>query len=317
MCSRGAAQCEGGLCATKERRGQLPDAVCNETPLVVHAADVTEGELGSWQQQQQLQLQLQSRHIKQEEWPKPCHIKEEEQEDEITTFQLTDVSVKFEEDVGEEDFEQKLWSSSGMQQREAEPPNMKGEEQEEDVTAFPLTVIVKSEDDDDDPAGGRRSDSLVAPRSESDHATSCSRDTERAQRAKDFLQSETSILLMEKKKKKSTSTQSSVTNEPQPVGRMEKLSSFSLIAIKSAVRLQASIRKRPEVASLPSRAKHLPGGSQPAIQPTIQPAIQLASQPASHPASQPARKATALFFGLMSRMSTCWQGVLMVQENQY
>ncbi|XP_037102884.1 uncharacterized protein LOC119120249 isoform X3 [Syngnathus acus] len=96
MCSRGAAQCEEGLCATKERRGQLPDdAVFNETPLVVHAADVTEGDLGSWRRQQ-----LQSLHIKQEEWPKPCHIKEEEeeeQEDEITTFQLTDVSVKFEE----------------------------------------------------------------------------------------------------------------------------------------------------------------------------------------------------------------------------
>ncbi|KAM9824977.1 uncharacterized protein ACBT44_005819 isoform 5-T5 [Syngnathus typhle] len=96
MCSRGPAQCEEG---TKERRGQLPDdAVFNETPLVVHAADVTEGALGSWQRRQ-----LQSLHIKQEEWPKPCHIKEEEeeeeeeQEDEITTFQLTDVSVKFEE----------------------------------------------------------------------------------------------------------------------------------------------------------------------------------------------------------------------------
>ncbi|XP_061526213.1 uncharacterized protein LOC133399102 isoform X2 [Phycodurus eques] len=79
--------------------------------------------------------------------------------------------------------EQQEWSS-GVQQEDIEPAWVKEEEEEADIAKFPLAVVhVKSEDDEDVPHSSQlqhsrsekrrsRADSLLAPRSDSDDASS-------------------------------------------------------------------------------------------------------------------------------------------------
>ncbi|XP_077419428.1 uncharacterized protein LOC144050222 isoform X2 [Vanacampus margaritifer] len=84
------------------------------------------------------------------------------------------------EDLREEDLrvEQQGWA------------DIKKEEQEADVTTFPLTIIVKSEEGDEDHLAGSQSDRLLEPpSSDSDDATSLSRDTDDNEHAKGEMSS--------------------------------------------------------------------------------------------------------------------------------
>ncbi|XP_077419658.1 uncharacterized protein LOC144050369 isoform X1 [Vanacampus margaritifer] len=130
------------------------------------------------------------------------HIKEEEQEDEITKFPLTGVSVESEEGDGDhcgrsqtddglipplsdrdqitssdtdddddddDDDEHSKDVSEDLcpEPQEPEPPHVKKEEQEDAIATFPLTgVRVKSEKGDGEQRGGSQADSLITPLSD-------------------------------------------------------------------------------------------------------------------------------------------------------
>ncbi|XP_061889219.1 cilia- and flagella-associated protein 251-like isoform X2 [Entelurus aequoreus] len=114
-------------------------------------------------------------HIKEEEEdPQPTHIKEEEEEecvvgqeeDDVSKFPLTVVSVKTEEHEDKAPESSQLHHSPNVQQpphikeeeEDPQPPHMKEEEEggcpvgqeEDDVSKFPLTVVsVKTEEHED------------------------------------------------------------------------------------------------------------------------------------------------------------------------
>ncbi|XP_061925599.1 zinc finger protein 391-like isoform X7 [Entelurus aequoreus] len=169
MCERTIAKYEEELCPTKEekeRQHQLLDAVFKKHQVVLHRTDVQ-----------------QPPHIKEEEEdPQPPHMKEEEEEvwitqegecllgqeeDDVTTFPLTVVSVKTEEHEDKPPESSQLHHSPNVQQpphikeeeEDPQPPHIKEEEEEvwitqeeDDVTKFPLTVVsVKTEEHEDKP----------------------------------------------------------------------------------------------------------------------------------------------------------------------
>ncbi|XP_061925207.1 uncharacterized protein LOC133664525 isoform X4 [Entelurus aequoreus] len=189
MCERTIAKYEEELCPTKEekdRQHQLLDAVFKKHQVVLHRTDVQ-----------------QPPHIKEEEEdPQPPHMKEEEEEvwitqegecllgqeeDDVTTFPLTVVSVKTEEHEDKPPESSQLHHSPNVQQpphikeeeEDLQPPHIKEEEdnsqpphikeeeeevwitqegecllgqEEDDVTKFPLTVVsVKTEEHEDKP----------------------------------------------------------------------------------------------------------------------------------------------------------------------
>ncbi|XP_061611313.1 nucleoplasmin-like protein ANO39 isoform X4 [Phyllopteryx taeniolatus] len=77
-----------------ERHRQLPDAVCELHPrIVLHTADVREEDLRPEKREYP--------DIKKEEEPQTPHMKDEEQEDEISKFPLTGVTLKDEDDDGD------------------------------------------------------------------------------------------------------------------------------------------------------------------------------------------------------------------------
>ncbi|XP_061925609.1 zinc finger and SCAN domain-containing protein 2-like isoform X4 [Entelurus aequoreus] len=169
MCERTIAKYEEELCPTKEekeRQHQLMDAVFKKHQVVLHRTDVQ-----------------QPPHIKEEEDdPQPPHIKEEEgecllgqEDDDVTKFPLTVVSVKTEEHEDKPPESSQLHHSPNVQQpphikeeeEDPQPPHIKEEEEEvrisqegecllgqeeDDVTKFPLTVVsVKTEEHEDKP----------------------------------------------------------------------------------------------------------------------------------------------------------------------
>ncbi|XP_061925596.1 major histocompatibility complex class I-related gene protein-like isoform X5 [Entelurus aequoreus] len=114
MCERTIAKYEEELCPTKEekeRQHQLLDAVFKKHQVVLHRTDVQ-----------------QPPHIKEEEEdPQPPHIKEEEEEvwitqeeDDVTKFPLTVVSVKTEEHEDKPPESSQLHHSPNVQQVSAE-----------------------------------------------------------------------------------------------------------------------------------------------------------------------------------------------------
>ncbi|XP_072770500.1 uncharacterized protein [Nerophis lumbriciformis] len=171
---RTIAEYEAELSRTKEENKLLKDAVFKKHQVVLHRTDVQ-----------------QPPHIKyNEEDPQPPHLKEEEkevwisqegecvvgqEEDDVSKFPLTVVSVKTEEHEDKAPESSHLHHSPNVQQplhikkeeddpqpthikEEAEDPHMKEEEEEEcvvgqeedDVSKFPLTVVsVKTEEHED------------------------------------------------------------------------------------------------------------------------------------------------------------------------
>ncbi|XP_019740071.1 uncharacterized protein LOC109524549 isoform X6 [Hippocampus comes] len=75
----------------KNERRHLLDAVFKNPQILLHKADATEGAL-------HLDLQKAEPHVKEEERSETFHIKEEEEEADITKFPLTVVIVKREDD---------------------------------------------------------------------------------------------------------------------------------------------------------------------------------------------------------------------------
>ncbi|XP_072772732.1 uncharacterized protein [Nerophis lumbriciformis] len=176
MCERTIAEYEEELCPTKEekeRQHQLLDAVFKKHQVVLHRTDVQ-----------------QPPHIKyDEEDPQPPHMKEEEEEvwisqegecvvgqeeDDVSKFPLTVVSVKTEEHEDKAPESSQLHHSPNIHQlighqeeclphlqgdsftsEDPQPSHMKEEEEgecvvgqeEDDVSKFPLTVVsVKTEE---------------------------------------------------------------------------------------------------------------------------------------------------------------------------
>ncbi|XP_061669597.1 zinc finger protein 90-like isoform X2 [Syngnathoides biaculeatus] len=97
-------------------------------------------------------------HPERREPPDAPHVKEEEQEAEITAFTFTGVATKSEDD-GERGRDAR---EDDLRLEQQEPPraHVKEDELEDVPTQFPLTVIVKSEDSDEDHYGGFHSESL-------------------------------------------------------------------------------------------------------------------------------------------------------------
>ncbi|XP_072768261.1 uncharacterized protein [Nerophis lumbriciformis] len=153
MCERTIAKYEEELCPTKEekeRQHQLLDAVFKKHQVVLHRTDIQ-----------------QPPHMKEEEeevWitqEGECLLGQEE--DDVSKFPLTVVSVKTEEHEDKPPESSQLHHSPNIQQ----PPHMKEEEEEvwitqegecllgqeeDDVSKFPLTVVsVKTEEHEDKP----------------------------------------------------------------------------------------------------------------------------------------------------------------------
>ncbi|XP_061561321.1 uncharacterized protein LOC133417554 isoform X1 [Phycodurus eques] len=142
------------LCRPKEdneRQHELLDAVCQQPQVLSQRADVSEKNLQSEQQAWHC--------VVKEEEPDHAHIKEEEDESDVTKFSLTCVVVKSED--------QGHWSplhpSQSEENRGAEPLSSSSSQH------------MKTEGDGDR-CGGSQSDSLLAPQSESDDTTSHSSD---------------------------------------------------------------------------------------------------------------------------------------------
>ncbi|XP_061620978.1 uncharacterized protein LOC133473333 isoform X3 [Phyllopteryx taeniolatus] len=152
MCTRKTAEWKEELSGTKEEtESQLlqVDAVFRPPRDARSGADVAEEGLGPEQQK-----------------PEPPHVKEEEEEADITRFPVAAGVVKREDDEERDAIE-------GLRPERQEPERTHFKE-EDDIAKFPLIGVIVKRDEGDD---GSQSGGLIAPLSDSDDITSHSPDT--------------------------------------------------------------------------------------------------------------------------------------------